>query len=172
MIRKLAFTFLMVILFGCTSAPEGVEPVNNFDLNRYLGKWHEIARLDHKFERGLEKVTAEYSLRSDGGVKVLNRGYSPKDNKWKQAEGRAYFAGNDDRGHLNVSFFGPFYSAYVIFELDREGYQYAFVSGYNRSYLWLLSRTPNVDGDIINRFLRRAEELGFNTGELIFVSQE
>ena len=136
---------LVLILSSCTGLPEDVHPVDDFDINNYLGKWYEIARLDHSFERGLDKVTAQYSLRDDGGVRVINRGYSAKNAEWKEAEGKAFFVGSTDRGHLKVSFFGPFYGSYVVFELDRENYQYAFVSGPDLSYLWLLSRTPEVD---------------------------
>jgi apolipoprotein D and lipocalin family protein len=88
-------------------------------LERYLGKWYEIARLDHSFERGLEKVSATYSLRDDGGVRVENRGFSQKKNTWKAAEGKAYFVRDSNEGYLKVSFFGPFYGSYVIFELDQ-----------------------------------------------------
>lgn len=95
----------LVTLFGCTSKPDGVEPVNYFDLEPYLGKWYEIARLDHSFERGLSNVTAEYRLREDGGVKVTNRGYSEEDQQWSEAEGKAYFVEDETVGHLKVSFF-------------------------------------------------------------------
>lgn len=91
--------------------------------------WYEIARLDHSFERGLEQVTAEYSLREGGGVQVKNRGFSNKKNKWSEAEGKAFFVGKASEGYLKVSFFGPFYGSYVVFELDKDNYQYAFVSG-------------------------------------------
>lgn len=103
----------LIAMFGCTSKPDDVEPVNNFALQPYLGKWYEIARLDHSFERGLSNVTAEYELREDGGVTVINRGYSQEDKKWTQAEGKAYFVGDENIGHLKVSFFGPFYSSYI-----------------------------------------------------------
>ncbi len=122
--------------------PASVEPVQGFDLNRYLGKWYEIARLDHSFEEGLDNVTAVYSLRDDGGVNVVNRGFLSKDDVYQEAEGRAYFVNDSDEGYLKVSFFRPFYASYVIFELDQDGYQYAFVSGPDTSFLWLLSRTP------------------------------
>jgi apolipoprotein D and lipocalin family protein len=158
---------LCALLAGCTGMPEGVRPVQGFELERYLGTWHEIARLDHSFERGLDKVTAQYSLREDGGVRVINRGFAGSEG-WQQAEGKAYFVESPDVGHLKVSFFGPFYGSYVVFELDKEDYQYAFVSGYNTSYLWLLARTPTVDPALIERFRARAEELGFDTSELIF----
>ena len=98
-------------------------------MERYLGKWYEIARLDHSFERGLSRVTAEYSLRDDGGLRVLNRGYAAADGEWSTAEGKAYFVRERDVGYLKVSFFGPFYGSYVIFELDDADYQYAFIAG-------------------------------------------
>lgn len=161
-----------VFLGGCqTGKPVGVEPVQGFDLDRYLGKWYEIARLDHSFERGLQQVSAEYSLRSDGGVRVINRGYSVLQQEWDEAEGKAYFAEDSDQGYLKVSFFGPFYGAYVIFEMDQQDYQYAFVSGPDRDYLWLLARTPKVDPALIELFKRRSSELGFNIEQLILVQQ-
>jgi apolipoprotein D and lipocalin family protein len=162
--------FVAILISGCTGMPDGVTPVNNFDTGRYLGKWYEIARLDHSFERGLDNVTAEYSLRDDGGLKVINRGYSSEDSEWKEAEGKAYFVDEDDKGHLKVSFFGPFYGSYVVFELDEADYRYAFVAGYNKSYLWLLARTPEVSDEITARFVQRARELGFAADELIFVA--
>lgn len=158
-------------LSGCLGAPEGVQPVAGFDLERYRGKWYEIARLDHSFERGLEQVTAEYSLREDGGVHVVNRGYSADDDEWKEAEGKAYFIGARDTAYLKVSFFGPFYGSYIVFELDRENYQYAFVSGNSTSYLWLLARTPTVSKGLLERFVKRADQLGFDTASLEFVEQ-
>ncbi|WP_160151904.1 lipocalin family protein [Microbulbifer sp. ALW1] len=155
---------------SCTGVPEGVAPIDDFTLDRYLGKWYEIARLDHSFERGLSRVTAEYSLRDDGGVKVVNRGFDAERARWQQSEGKAYFVGAPNVGHLKVSFFGPFYGSYVIFELDDD-YRYAMVSGPDRSYLWLLSRTPTVDASLKQRFLQRAAELGFDADALIFVEQ-
>jgi apolipoprotein D and lipocalin family protein len=110
-------------------------------------------------------------LRGDGGVSVVNRGYSPQEQEWKQAEGKAYFVGESGEGYLKVSFFGPFYGSYVIFGLDRENYRYAFISGPTRSYLWLLSRTPTVEPAVIDRFTREARQRGFDTDKLIFVDQ-
>ena len=172
LMRYLLFLLSSILLTGCLGTPEGVAPINDFEAKRYLGKWYEIARLDHSFERGLNKVSAEYSLRQDGGIQVVNRGFSKKDNAWKDAEGKAYFVNDKNQGHLKVSFFGPFYSSYIIFELDKTGYDYAFVSGYNNSYLWLLARTPSVDQTVINHFVTRSKTLGFKTDELIFVNQE
>ncbi|MBS0496662.1 MAG: lipocalin family protein [Proteobacteria bacterium] len=165
--------FLLIVLFGgCVSVPQNVAPVDGFELNRYLGKWYEIARLDHSFERGLANITAEYSLREDGGVKVVNKGFSVADNKWKEAEGKAYFVRDPQEGYLKVSFFGPFYGAYIVFELDKENYQYAFITSYDKSYLWLLARTPVVSDEVLNRFVQKSGELGFATDKLIFPKQD
>jgi apolipoprotein D and lipocalin family protein len=157
------------VLAGCVGVPEGIEPVGAFELERYLGRWYEIARLDHSFERGLSHVTADYELRPDGGVRVVNRGFSAAENRWKEAEGRAAFVEAPDRGYLKVSFFGPFYGSYVIFDLDRENYQYALVSGPDRSYLWILARSPNLAPEVIDRLVRKARAAGFDTDGLIFV---
>jgi apolipoprotein D and lipocalin family protein len=163
--------WLLPLLAGCVRVPHGIEPVAEFALNRYLGKWYEIARLDHSFERGLECVTADYSLRADGGVSVVNRGYNADRDAWSQAEGRAYLVRDAATGHLKVSFFGPFYASYVIFELDHDDYQYAFVTSSTRSYLWLLARTPTVSDALRARFIDRVRELGFAADELIWVAQ-
>ncbi|WP_416365172.1 lipocalin family protein [Pseudoalteromonas sp. PPB1] len=162
---------MTLVLSSCLGMPQGVQPVGNFELNRYLGKWYEIARLDHSFERGLTRVTAQYSMREDGGVKVINRGFNAAENQWREAEGKAFFVNQDDEAYLKVSFFGPFYGAYVVFELDHDNYQYAFVSGPDTEYLWLLSRTPQVDQAIIDKFVSMAADRGFDTDALIFVEQ-
>jgi apolipoprotein D and lipocalin family protein len=163
---------LAVFITGCTGIPEGVIPVDNFKLEKYLGKWYEIARLDHSFEQGLTRVTANYSLREDGGLRVINRGYSAKENKWKEAEGKAYFVKGSDQGYLKVSFFGPFYGAYIVFELDHENYQYSLVSGPDKSYLWLLARGPEIREDIKDILIAKAKSLGFDTSKLIYVNHD
>lgn len=169
---RLLLSFLTALLLtGCLGMPKSVTPVSGFDINRYLGKWYEIARLDHSFERGLERVTAEYALREGGGITVTNRGFSAAEGKWEEAKGKAYFVDDPDTGYLKVSFFGPFYGSYVIFELDKENYQYAFVSGPDLSYLWFLSRTPEVGQELLDRFVRLARERGFDTDDLIYVNQ-
>ena len=170
--KKILIIITILFLNGCLGMPQSVTPVDGFELNRYLGKWYEIARLDHSFERGLVEVTAEYSLRDDGGVSVLNKGFSKTDNEWQEAEGKAYFVNSPDEGYLKVSFFGPFYGSYVIFDLDKVNYQYAFISGPNLSYLWLLSRTPNVEPRILERFITKSQALGFDTKELILVEHK
>lgn len=155
-------------LAGCAVAPKGVEPVTGFEPERYLGIWHEVARLDHTFERGLVDATAEYSLRDDGGVKVLNRGYDAKNGKWKEAEGRAYFTGERTTGQLKVSFFRPFYGGYNIIELDKENYGYALIAGPSLSYLWILARTPELSPEITAKLTAKAKALGYGTEKLIF----
>ena len=159
---------LTSFLTGCVGIPAGVRPVDNFKLEKYLGKWYEIARLDHSFERGLTEVTAEYALGEAGRVRVFNRGYSAKDNAWKEAEGKAYFVKGADQGFLKVSFFGPFYGSYIVFELDHDKYQYALVCGPDRSFLWILARTPVLKEDIKQFLIAKAAGLGFDTSKLIF----
>ena len=163
---------LALLLSGCVGIPDNVKPVDGFQANSYMGKWYEIARLDHSFERGLSQVTANYSLRDDGGVKVINRGYSEKDKAWKEAEGKAYFVAKPDQGYLKVSFFGPFYGSYIIFELDHEGYKYSLVSGPNKSYLWILARTPKIDDALKDTLVAKAAALNFDTSKLIFVDHQ
>lgn len=165
----LALLFHALLATGCTGLPEGVAPVSGFDLNRYLGEWYEIARLDHSFERGLQQVSAQYSLRDDSGIRVLNRGYDAEQGMWKEAEGKAYFIDDPQTGRLKVSFFGPFYGSYNIIELDHEDYRYALVCGPSRSYLWILARQPDLDAGIVEQLVARARELGFDTGQLIYV---
>lgn len=169
---KIFTTVLILLLTGCVRIPENVQPVSDFELEKYLGKWYEIARLDHSFERGLTRVSAHYSLRDDGGIRVLNRGYSPQSDSWKEAEGKAYFVEGPDKGYLKVSFFGPFYGSYIIFGLDHENYQYSLVSGPDKSYLWILSRSPLMREDILQSLIEKAAESGYETDKLIFVGHD
>jgi apolipoprotein D and lipocalin family protein len=114
-------------------------------------------------------VTADYSLREDGSVRVLNRGYSEEEKEWEEIEGKAYFVQRPDQGYLKVSFFGPFYGSYIVFELDHENYQYSVVSGPDKSYLWILARDPVLKEDIKGILIAKAAALGFDTSKLIFV---
>lgn len=161
----------VLLLSSCVGKPEGIKPVESFELERYLGKWYEIARLDHRFEKGLTQVTATYSMNKNGSVKVINRGFKASENTWNEAEGKAKFVDSSDTGFLKVSFFGPFYGSYIVFELDDD-YQYAFVAGPNTDYLWLLARQPTVPEELLQLFLRRAKALGFATEQLIYVDQQ
>ena len=164
-----AMALLTFLTLGCTGIPEGATVVDDFEVDRYLGTWYEIARLDHRFERGMSNVTATYSLRDDGGVDVLNRGFKEDKGEWDEARGKAYFNGPSDQGRLKVSFFGPFYGGYNVIELDKAGYQYSLVAGPDTDYLWILSRTPEMDPDILESLVEKAANLGFDTDALIYV---
>ncbi len=167
--KYLSFSLLILVaLSGCTGMPEGVEPVTDFDKSRYLGTWHEIARLDHSFERGLVDVKAEYSVRDDGAVRVVNSGTDSETGEYRVAEGHAKFVGDEGTAHLKVSFFGPFYGSYVVFELDPD-YRYAFVAGYNTDYLWLLARDIDISDDLRKSFTDRAQALGFTVDDLVWL---
>ena len=163
---------LLSLSVGCTTLPEQVKPVDHFELSRYLGTWYEIARLDHRFERGLTRVQAQYALNADGSVQVINRGYDPVRQRWQQATGVAKFMGSSDTGLLKVSFFRPFYGTYAVFALDHEQYQYAVISGPSHDYLWILARTPTRTDSLKQQLVEKAQAAGFDTQQLIFVAQE
>ena len=171
-LKWLLISILYLGAGGCIGVPEGVEPVKEFDLDPYLGTWYEIARMDHKFERDLSNVTAEYRLKEDGGVRVLNRGFNTVKSEWEEAEGKAYFVEDPTVGQLKVSFFGPFYASYNVIVLDQEDYQWSLVTGPDKDYLWILSRTPALDPSITSELVLKARSLGYKTDELIFVSQD
>jgi apolipoprotein D and lipocalin family protein len=174
MTHKLVGTVLLLTtaVLGCTGVPKGLTPVSEFDADRYMGKWYEIARLDHSFERNLSNVSATYAKDSTGGISVINRGYNEKSGEWKQVKGRGRFIGDKTVGSLKVSFFGPFYGGYHIIELDKENYEYAMVAGPNRSYLWILSRTTSLDETILADLKSKAAEWGFDSSELIAVRHD
>ncbi|MGR5146290.1 lipocalin family protein [Photobacterium alginatilyticum] len=169
-ITRFLTTVALFYLSGCTGMPEQITPVKPFSIDRYLGTWHEIARLDHSFERGLSQVSATYSLNEDGSVKVINRGYSKAKNEWKEAEGKAKFVGASDTAHLKVSFFGPFYGSYVVFHLEPD-YSTALVSSYSRDYFWILSRDKSLREDKVQYYLSIAERNGFDTSKIVFPQQ-
>lgn len=171
MIKKCFLLITVLSVSCCTGVPEGVTVIDGFDVNRYLGTWYEIARLDHRFERGLEKISATYSLRDDGGIDVVNQGWSPQTSAWEKAEGKAYFVGPIDKGSLKVSFFGPFYGGYHIIALDKQDYGYSMVTGPDKSYFWILSRTKQLPEATLHTLLEQAKKLGFATDQLIFVKQ-
>lgn len=172
-LMKLGVMWLVALttLIGCTGIPAKVEPVQSFNLQRYLGTWYEIARLDHSFERGLNRVSATYSLNPDGSVKVINRGWNEELQEWEEAEGKAKFVDTPDIGHLKVSFFGPFYGSYVVFYLEPD-YSTALVSGYNTDYLWILSRNSVIAEEKLEYYIDIAAKAGFDTSKLIFPDQE
>jgi apolipoprotein D and lipocalin family protein len=164
--------FLAFVLSSCTGIPKGVSPVQGFEPSRYLGTWYEVARLDHSFEKGLDRTSAVYTQRDDGGIDVVNRGYDPAKGKWKEARGRAYFMEDPSVGRLKVSFFRPFYGAYNIIMLDREEYSWSLVCGPSRDYLWILSRTPAMDRHVLDVVVEHARSAGFPVSSLIFPAHD
>ena len=160
---------IATLLGGCSAAPDGLQPITNFQADRYLGTWYEIARLDHSFERGLSKVTAEYSKRDDGDITVVNRGYDAKRGKWREARAVARFVGPSDVASLKVTFFWPFSGAYHVIALDRDGYNYAMVTSSSRDYLWILARQKHLDAAVLNHLLAQAKGWGFRMEDLILV---
>jgi apolipoprotein D and lipocalin family protein len=163
------YCFLLILLLsGCGQIADGLTPINQFQLQRYLGTWYEIARLDHRFERGLVDVKADYSLRDDGGVRVLNSGTNSSSGQRETAEGRAYFVSTPDIGQLKVSFFGPFFGGYNIIALDKSDYRYALIAGPTRDYLWILARTPQLEAPVLDALVAQAKAQGFNTDALIY----
>lgn len=155
-------------LFSCRSIPKGVEAVKNFQKDRYLGKWYEIARIDFKYERNMNNTTAEYSAMSNGKIKVVNKGFDYKKNNWESATGKAKFVGDETTAMLKVSFFGPFYAGYNVIKLDKD-YKYALVAGKNFDYLWILSRTPTIPTEVRREYTEFANRAGFDTTRLTWV---
>ncbi|NLZ94588.1 MAG: hypothetical protein GX921_02035 [Bacteroidales bacterium] len=157
-----------LLLFSCSSIPKNANPVQNFDINKYLGTWYEIARFDFRFEKDMNNVMAQYSLNEKSNVAVLNSGYNYKKEKWVSAEGVAKFRSIKNKAALKVSFFGPFYSGYNVIELDDD-YKYALVAGKSLNYLWILSREKSIPEDIKTEYLKIAQEIGYDTSQLIWV---
>lgn len=162
-----------LLLNSCASKqiPEKATAIQNFDKAKYLGKWYEIARLDFVFEKGLDNTTAKYSLKDNGMIKVDNKGYNVKKDKWQESIGKAKFPGEENIGMLKVSFFGPFYAAYNVIAIDDD-YKYALVAGKNLDFLWILSREKTIPDSIKTDYLKKATEIGYNTSNLIWVKQD
>jgi apolipoprotein D and lipocalin family protein len=161
----------MTGIYSCATIPNGAVAVKPFYKERYLGKWYEIARKDFRFERDLSNTTAEYSLNNNGTIKVDNRGYNTKKEKWVNAIGKAKFVGDENIAMLKVSFFGPFYSGYNVIAIDEE-YKYALVAGKSLKYLWILSRETTIPVDIKDKYLKIAESVGYNTADLVWTKQD
>lgn len=170
-ILLVTLTFLFITCKAQPMPDQTIHQSFDFELEEYLGTWYEIARYDHPFERGLQGVTATYSIRKDGKIKVLNQGYKGGLNgKHKSAEGKAKLASDETPRNLKVSFFLFFYGDYNILELD-EDYQYALIGTGSDDYLWILSRTPQMDKDTYNELIEIAEKRGYDTSKLILVEQ-
>ena len=162
--------FILTSFLSCGTKVKGAVGVSNFDVNKYLGKWYELARYDSWFEKDMDKTQAFYSLNEDGTVRVENSGYEVTKGKWKTSVGKAKFRGAKNIGELKVSFFGPFYGDYTILALDSE-YKYSLVVGSSLDYLWILSRTKTIPEDVKQHFLTLAKGYGFNTSALYWVNQ-
>lgn len=162
---------LIPIIMSCATSTKDLSTIKNFKPDNFLGKWYEIARLDHSFERGLDYVTATYSIKEDGKIKVLNEGVK-SDGTQSAAEGKAYVKKTDDNaGELRVSFFLFFYAKYRIIFLD-EDYQTAVVTSGTKDYLWILSRKPLLTEQELQQLISFCKEKGFDTDKLIFPKQK
>jgi apolipoprotein D and lipocalin family protein len=161
-------TALLTVVAGCKST-KGLDVVGNFDAERYMGVWYEAVRYPHRFEKGMEAVSATYSINEDGTIRVLNRGFK-NGSEWKQIEGVAKFKGQTDQGWLKVSFFKPFYASYKIIYLD-ENHTEAIVTGPSFGYLWILVRNPAIAPQQLDQLIERAKMLGFDDQKMIRVDQ-
>lgn len=160
------------LLNSCSAGiPEKAAAIQNFDSEKYLGRWYEIARFDYRFEKNMNQVTATYSKNADGTIKVENKGYDYVKNEWKQSTGEAKFVNSENEARLKVSFFKPFWAGYNVVDLDDD-YKYALVAGKNLDYLWILSREKTIPDNIKNRFLEKARAIGYETSQLIWVEQK
>ena len=172
--KEAAFTVCLtisVLLSSCATITKGVTLIGSFEKEKYLGKWYEIARYDFAFEKNLNNTTAEYAIRKDGKIDVLNRGFNFITKKWSDAKGKARFKGEDTKAELEVSFFGLFYAAYNVIALDKD-YKYALVAGSSLKYLWILSREKTIPGEVKDQYLTIANSLGYETSKLIWVEHD
>lgn len=170
-IYLLMILILIIGFSSCRSIPQNAVAVKSFDKAKYLGKWYEIARFDFKFERNLNNTTAEYSLNKNGSIKVDNKGYNTITREWQQAIGKAKFKGDENIAMLKVSFFGPFYGGYNVLAID-ENYKYALVAGGSLSYLWILSRETDIPNDVKTKYLKIAEDAGYDTSKLLWIEHD
>lgn len=159
----------LVGIGGCRSNSDGAvidnRTVQTFDVARFMGKWYEIARYDHRFEEGMTRVSATYTLLDDGRIEVLNSGY--KDGKYKEIKGKAKQPNPADPGKLKVSFFLWFYSDYYVLILDPE-YRYVVIGSSSDKYLWIMSRQPDLAEDVIRNLLDQLRERGYDTAKLVY----
>ncbi len=163
---------LLSFLPGCAhNSTRGLPPVTGFDAGRYAGTWYEIARFPHVFERGLTRVTAEYTAQADGSIRVVNRGYDPAKQKWRSATARAVFPGAHDIGLLRVTFFWPFSASYKVVKLDEKEYAWAVVTSGTLDYFWILARTPRLPPETYAELVKFAADSGFDTSRIEKVEQ-
>lgn len=168
-IIRILIIVIPLILIGCTTTKSSIPTVTKFEIDRYMGTWYEIARLDHSFERGLSDVSATYTLLDDGRVRVLNRGVKIKTGERTQIEGKARIRKGAGPAELSVTFFWPFSGAYRIIALE-EDYSHAMVCSSGLGYLWILARSPQYDSAIYRKYIELAEKYGFKVEDLLIVS--
>ena len=172
----LSASVVALALFGCAGIPRGLGPlalVDAVDAQRYLGRWYEIARFQHGFEKSIVGATAEYSLREDGKIQVVNSGFkNTVDGPYSEVRAVAWVPDPRRTAALKVRFFGLFPADYLIFGLDKENYSWALVGEDSRGYLWFLSRTPQVDDELFNRMKELAAAQGFDMSLLYKVPQK
>lgn len=166
----LTITTLAFISSCSVKVPEYAKPVNNFKADKYKGKWYEIARFDFKYEKDMNQVTAQYTLKDDGSIEVINRGFDYVKNEWKEKKGKAKFNGSDNQGALKVSFFGPFYAGYNVVMMDPD-YETALIFGDKRDYIWFLSRKPTLSEETKQKFLNEAKKAGYDLNRLVWTEQ-
>ncbi len=173
LMKKIFAALGVLFLWSCNTQqlPTGATAVTNFEQEKYLGKWYEIARLDFTFEKDMDNTMAEYALNKDKSIKVINSGYNYKKEKWSQVEGKAKFVGEPSLAELKVSFFGPFYAPYNVIALEGD-YKYALVVGKNTDYLWILSREKTIPNDVKERFLALAKDLGYHIDDLVWPTHD
>lgn len=174
----MAVTLIAVVgiagfIYSCRSVkvPEDITVVDNFKLEPYMGTWYEIARFDFKHEKDLNNVTATYSLKDNGKVKVVNRGYNYVKDSWEQANGKATFVDDTTKGALKVSFFGPFYAGYNVVSMEPD-YENALVFGESKDYIWILSRNKTIPADVKDKFLKKAEKAGYDLSRLVWTTHD
>ena len=174
--RRVLFTALSMVasagLAGCAvSVPAHIQPISGFDAAKYAGTWYEIARIEQWFEKDLIQTSAQYTLQSNGSLQVINRGFHPEQQEWKESVGTARFLGDSRVAALKVSFFGPFYGGYNVVSLDAD-YQVALVVGHSTDYFWLLSRKQHLPQAEIYQLLQKAQAMGVDLNKVLLVKQQ
>lgn len=173
--KAINILFLFSLLLGSCKAPNNMidkTVIKQLDIERYMGTWYEIARYDHKFEHGLVGVTATYSFRKDGKIRVVNRGYKGGfSGPVSEAIGKAKVPDKNEPGKLKVSFFWIFYGDYFVLDLDKN-YQWALIGSRSDKYLWILSRTPAISNNLKQQLLQKLSKRGYDTSKLIMVEQQ
>lgn len=159
---------MLISFFSCSSSDKYLEVVDKLEINRYLGTWYEIARLPNSFEKNLDRVTANYTLKENGDIRVINKGYIIGSSEFKEAEGTAWIPDVNEPAKLKVRFFWPFTGKYWVIELDKE-YKYAMVGDPSRDYLWILAREKTLSDSVYNNLLKIAEQNGFDVKSIIKV---